>query len=78
MAEVEESSAGVVETPNTDEKSEESDIPTFPDRPYMSVNEAIKAKDVEAIMPFIKARNFDPNTQTLPNNKRFLTKEWAH
>ena len=47
-----------------------SDSNDFPDRPYMSVQEAIKAKDYEAILPFIKANGFNPNQQTMPQNKR--------
>ena len=42
----------------------------FPGRPYLSVQEAIKSKDPEAIQSFIKANGFNPNQQTMPQNKR--------
>merc|ERR1712142_730644 len=44
----------------------------FPGRPYMSVQEAIKSKDFEAIQPFIKANGFNPNQQTMPQHKSIL------
>lgn len=44
----------------------------FPGRPYMSVQEAIKSKDFEAIQPFIKAGGFNPNQQTMPQHKSIL------
>ena len=43
----------------------------FPGRPYMSVQEAIKSKDFEAIQPFIKSNGFNPNQQTMPQHKRY-------
>ena len=46
----------------------------FPDRPYMSVQEAIKAKDYDAILPFVKQGGFNPNQQTMPQNKRLFWK----
>ena len=57
-------------TPSSIETKSSESI-DFPDRPYMSVQEAIKAKDYEAILPFIKAAGFNPNQQTMPQNKRF-------
>ena len=44
----------------------------FPGRPYLSVQEAIKSKDFEAIQPFIRANGFNPNQQTMPQNKRSI------
>jgi long-subunit acyl-CoA synthetase (AMP-forming) len=33
----------------------------FPGRPYASIRDAIKAKDYEAITPFIQSNNFNPD-----------------
>ena len=33
----------------------------FPDRPYASCREAIRANDIEAIAPFLQADNFNPD-----------------
>ena len=56
----------------TKENTDNGHSNDFPGRPYLSVRDAIKSKDFEAILSFIKANGFNPNQQTMPQNKRYL------
>ena len=40
----------------------------FPGRPYVSMRDAIRANDIEAIAPFLQADNFNPDERG-DNNK---------
>ena len=59
-----------IEPKSSESGGSSSSADGFPDRPYMSVQEAIKAKDYDAILPFVKQGGFNPNQQTMPQNKR--------